>query len=89
LEIVEISKSDFDALSLVRLWSHEDEWAWLADTSGRLVGVVILDPTTCLWSYRVCERSEEGAYPRITFADGVRDGVTAKLELVGAMQRLQ
>jgi hypothetical protein len=91
MDVVELSKSEFDKLAMEPsgMWLRKNEWAWLANKSGRRAGVVVLDPRTGRWGYNVCERGDDEKFRRVTFADDVSDCLSAKRKLVAAMQRLQ
>ena len=88
MEFDELSQPEFNQLHPERLWPRGNEWAWLADNSRSLAGVVILEPRTGLWGYSLFQRGEGKTFDRVVFVNDVRDGLTAKRKLVEAMQRL-
>jgi hypothetical protein len=88
LDFDELSQPEFDRLSPERLWPRDNEWAWLADDSRRVGGVVMLDTTTSVWGYSVFQRDGNETFDRVQFVNDLRDGLTAKRKLIDAMQRL-
>jgi hypothetical protein len=63
------------------------ESAWFADSAGKTLGVIYLDPASGSWACHACERQHLGRYRRIALAVDLKNADAAKLRLITAMER--
>jgi hypothetical protein len=90
--VVEIPESAFRQFNNIErcrsLWFEEFEREWFADTSGRVVGALVYDPSRSLWGYHVCVRGDDGNYARVALAADIPTADMARVDLVATMAKL-
>ena len=91
MSISAISQQQFDALggldSCRSQWSRDSETDWYADSSGKLIGVILFDGVNDCWSFIFCERVSRDKFTRRGVGTNFKHVTHAEKDLVTAMER--
>jgi hypothetical protein len=89
--VTPVSRFQFDAFNLPTHLrapaAPDDELAWYADSTARLLGVIFIDRGNDCWGYALCERQRNGRFRRIALGMDFKHLGRAEIDLVTAMER--